>query len=95
MTFTNDAITRRTILPDRFMARCRATLLTEDLIDEELANELSNIGWLFLNTELKKARGQDSDIAFVMLCAAQRQVCSGAEEARVWDILGITFKHIA
>lgn len=93
MAFVADGLARRTIVPERFIARCRATLAAEDLIDSELATELSNIGWLFLDPTLRAARGRDPDLAFLMCCAAQRQVCSGREED-IWDVLGITFKHV-
>ena len=59
----------------------------------ELSTELSNMGWMFMNPELRRVRGEDPDLAFLICCAAQRQICSGREED-LWEVLGLTFKHV-
>ena len=92
-TFSGEALSRKTLIPDRFISRCCATLLAEDLLDDELVSQLHTIGWFFLHPEMKKIRAQNKDVAFVMLCAAQRQVCSGSE-ARVWNVITYTFQHL-
>lgn len=95
-TFVERAIERGTLNPPLFAARCGIALLNEDLLDHELLNLLYVMGWMFahpLTKNPEEVPGEDRPLIIMMLCAAQRQVCSGDEE-RVLDVLRFTFSHL-
>ncbi|GJE94752.1 zinc finger MYND domain-containing protein [Phanerochaete sordida] len=78
---------------EMFFARCSNVLITEDLLDSELARHLEFMAQMMQHPVMRRRRGEDEDLGMALLCAAQRQVCSG-DESNVWGILRYTFAHL-
>lgn len=72
------------------MDRCSEALFEEDLLDEYLSTLYNYMSLVFQHPLFKEARKEDTDLPFMMLYAAQRQVCSSEDES-VYMVLRAVF----
>ncbi|GJE93390.1 zinc finger MYND domain-containing protein [Phanerochaete sordida] len=92
--FLDRAIACQTLIPSRFIRSMSDLLYDEELLDSELYRALVSLMTLLQYKPLETARGANTQFPLDLMCAAQRQVCSGESEQKTWEILQYTFVHI-
>ena len=93
VTYLDQVLARGTVTPGDYLDRCCAALYEEDVLNDCLWALLTTMGNLFRHTRFRKARGQEDELPFIILYAAQRQICSG-DDHTLYRVLQATFNQI-
>ena len=91
--FLSRALERRTFTPQQIVDRFLKLLMDDKILDDNLGMVILALTCFSQHAEMMAARVAQAEMPFALVFAAQRQVCSGAEE-HVVRILRIVFRAI-
>lgn len=93
VTYLDQVLARGKITPGDYVDRCCAALYEENLLNDYLWSLLNTMAHLFRHPQFRRARGQEEDLPFIILYAAQRQICSGDDHS-LYRVLKAAFNQI-